>query len=97
LKRDCLSTPGTHRSLLSEKREPEISNHIHEGSAEKEFGGETDNTEGNDDDENKKDNRTEFCHGLDHSSGSIDSYASTHVWLPPAAGKDRPGLPTSII
>jgi hypothetical protein len=47
-------------SLLSEKREPEVSNHIYEGSAEKEFRGETDNTEGNDDDENKKDNRTEL-------------------------------------
>jgi hypothetical protein len=66
------------RSLLSENREQEVSNHIHEGSAEKELGGEADDTEGNDDHENKKDNSAELRHGVDHSSVSVNNYASTH-------------------
>jgi hypothetical protein len=87
----------THRSLLSENREPGVSDHFRDRTAKKEFGGETDDTQGNDDHENKKNNSAEFCHGVDHSSGSIDSYASTDVWSPPAAGENRPELPTSVI
>jgi hypothetical protein len=48
------------RSLPSEKREPEVLNHIHEGSAEKKLGGEADDTEGNDDHKQKKDYSADF-------------------------------------
>jgi hypothetical protein len=66
----------TGRSLLSEKYKQEISNHIHEGSAEKEVGGKADDTEGNNDQEKKKDNSAEFRHGVGHSSVSV--LALTH-------------------
>jgi hypothetical protein len=60
------ANPATH--LFPEKREPKFLNQIHEGSLEKKLGGEADDTEGNEDDENKKQNRTELRHGFDHSS-----------------------------
>jgi hypothetical protein len=63
-------TPG--RSLFPENREPNVPNHIREGSAEKKLGGEADDTEGNDDHENKKDNSTELRHTVDLSSVSVN-------------------------
>lgn len=57
--------------LLSENREPEVSNHFREWSLEKEFGRETDNAEGNNENESEKDNSADFRHGVDHSSISV--------------------------
>jgi hypothetical protein len=61
---------GGH-SLLSGCREPEVLNHFHERFLEKKLGGKADDTKGNDDYENKKDNTTELRHGVDHSSGIV--------------------------
>jgi hypothetical protein len=56
----CARPSQTHPSLFPEKREPEVLNHIHEGSAENKLGGEADDTEGNHDHKKKKDYCTDF-------------------------------------
>jgi len=86
LSRFTLESRKVYRWLFSEKREPEISNHFRDRTTEKEFGGETYNTEGHDNHEQKKNHSAEFCHQVDRPSlGDGDDVSTAECYAP--AGK----------
>jgi hypothetical protein len=82
--RFTLESRKIYRWLFSEKREQEISDHFRDGTTEKEFGGETYNTEGHDNHEQKKNHSAEFCHQVDRPSLGDGDDVSTAEWYAPA-------------